>query len=211
MTIIANDPERLKGERKEIGGSQSDDWNNMLYDQAAQTLWLKYADAATVDQRAHALLHAMIGIGPKDELEGMMSTQLLAAHNASMECFRRAMIADQMLDARRENLNQASKLSRTFAILLEALNRHRGKGQQRMTIEHVHVHPGGQAVVGVVEPQGGGDRGRTEEQAHAKSITHAPESPLRSPNKARDRVPISSDGQRPVPNARRKVHRGPEG
>ena len=165
MTVIANDPERLKGERKEIGGSQSDDWNNMLYDQAAQTLWLKYADAAIVDQRAHALLHAMIGIGPKDELEGMMATQLLAAHNASMECSRRAMIADQTLDARRENLGQANKLSRTFEALLEALNRHRGKGQQKVTVEHVHVHPGGQAVVGLVEPQGGGDLYEPKDQA----------------------------------------------
>jgi hypothetical protein len=33
----------------------------------------------------------------------------------------------------------------------EALNRHRGKGQQKVTVEHVHVHAGGQAVVGMVE------------------------------------------------------------
>jgi hypothetical protein len=45
---------------------------------------------------------------------------------------------------------------RTYAMLLEALNRHRGKGQQKVTIEHVHVHEGGQAVVGVVETPGGG-------------------------------------------------------
>ena len=49
-----------------------------------------------------------------------------------------------------------NKLSRTYATLLEALNRHRGKGQQKVTVEHVHVHPGGQAVVGAVEPPGAG-------------------------------------------------------
>jgi hypothetical protein len=27
------------------------------------------------------------------------------------------------------------------------LNRHRGKGQQKVTVEHVHVHNGGQAYV----------------------------------------------------------------
>jgi hypothetical protein len=32
-------------------------------------------------------------------------------------------------------------------VLLDALNRHRGKGQQKVTVEHVHVAPGGQAVV----------------------------------------------------------------
>jgi hypothetical protein len=40
------------------------------------------------------------------------------------------------------------KLSRTYATLVEALNRHRGKGQQKVTVEHVHVHEGGQAIVG---------------------------------------------------------------
>jgi hypothetical protein len=29
-------------------------------------------------------------------------------------------------------------------VLLDALNRHRGKGQQKVTVEHVHVHSGGQ-------------------------------------------------------------------
>src|ERR1700730_4553758 len=60
----------------------------------------------------------------------MMAAQLLAAHNATRECYRRAMIAEQTLEGRRENLNQANKLSRTYATLIDALNRHRGKGQQ---------------------------------------------------------------------------------
>jgi hypothetical protein len=40
-------------------------------------------------------------------------------------------------------------------VLLDALNHHRGKGQQKITVEHVHIHSGGQAVVGVVAPRGG--------------------------------------------------------
>ena len=76
----------------------------------------------------------------------MIAAQLLATHNAAMECYRRAMIPEQTLEGRRENLNQANKLSRTYATLIDALNRHRGKGQQKVTVEHVHVHAGGQAV-----------------------------------------------------------------
>jgi hypothetical protein len=45
-------------------------------------------------------------------------------------------------------------------MLLDALNRHRGKGAQKITVEHVHVHSGGQAVVGIVETPGG--RGSAE-------------------------------------------------
>jgi hypothetical protein len=51
-------------------------------------------------------------------------------------------------------IGPANKLSRSFAILLDALNRHRGKGQQKVTVEHVHVHSGGQAVVGLVDTAG---------------------------------------------------------
>jgi len=42
------------------------------------------------------------------------------------------------------------RLSRTYARLLDALNRYRGKGQQKMIVEHVNVEAGGQAVVGNV-------------------------------------------------------------
>src|SRR5262249_31845445 len=59
-------------------------------------------------------------------------------------------VGEQTFEGRRENLAQANKLSRTYATLLEALNRHRGKGQQRVTVEHVHVHSGGQAVAEIV-------------------------------------------------------------
>jgi hypothetical protein len=86
----------------------------------------------------------------------MIAAQLLAVRNAAMECYRRAMIGGQTFEGRRENLNQANKLSRTYINLLEALNRHRGKGQQKVTVEHVHVHEGGQAVVGMVETPGVG-------------------------------------------------------
>jgi hypothetical protein len=84
----------------------------------------------------------------------MLAAQLLAAHNAAMECYRRAMIGEQTFEGRRESLSQANKLSRTYAVLLEALNRHRGKGQHKVTVEHVHVHSGGQAIVGAVNPGG---------------------------------------------------------
>lgn len=201
-TVVADDPEDRKGVLKTIGGSQSDHWNNLLANQAVQALWIKNSDAENRDKQLSATVAALIGIGPKDELEGMMAAQLIAAHNAAMECYRRAMIGEQTFEGRRENLAQANKLSRTYAALVEALNRHRGKGQQKVTVEHVHVHAGGQAVVGMVETPGGGDREKPEEQPHAKQITHAPEPTLPSPNTTRDAVPVTRDGERPLPDAR---------
>ena len=209
--IVAKDPAQEAGTLKMIGGSASDDWNNVLANQTLKTLWSAHSNDDFQERQRNATVAALIGIGPTDELEGMMAAQLLAAHNAAMECYRRAMIPEQSFEGRRENLNQASKLSRTYTTLLEALNRHRGKGQQKVTVEHVHVHSGGQAVVGVVETPGGGDHAKLEGQPHAKQIAHAPQPPLWSADKERDAVPVTGDAERSVPDARRKVSGRSEG
>ncbi|MCB1512628.1 MAG: hypothetical protein KDJ36_17170 [Hyphomicrobiaceae bacterium] len=188
-----------------IGGSQSDHWNNTLANQAISSLWMKNSSEDQISRQLGATLAALEGIGPKDEMEGMMAAQLIAAHNAAMECYRRAMIGEQTFEGRRESLNQANKLSRTWATLLDALNKHRGKGQQKVTVEHVHVHAGGQALVGTVERPGGGDRTKLEEQPHAKQIAHASEPALRGADASRDAVPIARDAERPLPDARGEV------
>jgi hypothetical protein len=138
-------------------------WNNAIINQAIRTLWTAHSDEKTLDGQRRATVSALVGMGPKDEIEGMLAAQFLAAHNASMECYRRGMLGEQTFEGRRENLNQANKLSRTYATLLKALNRHRGKGAQKVTVEHVHMHAGGQAVVGVVQTRG--DRAKSEDQA----------------------------------------------
>jgi hypothetical protein len=152
--VVADD---WKETLKRVGGSQSDDWNHVLGNQAIQSLWTNQSDNEGREKQFNAAIAGLIGIAPQDEIEGMIAAQLIAAHSATMECYRRAMIGEQTLEGRRDNLSQANKLSRTYAVLLDALNRHRGKGgQQKVTVEHVHVHAGGQAVVGVVEsPRGG--------------------------------------------------------
>jgi hypothetical protein len=176
-----------------IGGSKFDAWNGTLANQALASGW--YGDNPDAD-RTHkqhlALLSFLAGIEPKDELEGMLAAQLLASHNAAMECYRRAMIAEQTFEGRKENLAQANKLSRTYVTLLEALNRHRGKGQQKVTVEHVHVHEGGQAIVGNVE--GGGMRTKSENQPHA--LGYAPGQTLRGEITEREAMPVARDGER---------------
>ena len=97
-TVIADDPDDRQGRLKDICGSQSDHWNNILANQAFQALWLKHSDSDTRDKQLSATVAALIGIGPKDELEGMMAAQLVAAHNAAMECYRRASANNRSRD-----------------------------------------------------------------------------------------------------------------
>jgi hypothetical protein len=199
--LQAKDPSHQKGELKRIGGSSSDDWNNRIANDAINTLWVKNSDEETRHRQITAAIDGLIGINPRDELEGMMAAQLIASHSAAMECYRRAMIGEQTFQGRSENLNQANKLSRTFTTMLDALNRHRGKGQQKVTVEHVHVHSGGQAIVGAVA-QGGGIASKEEEQRHAKQLAYAPEPPLRSADAPWEPVSVTRDGERPLPDAR---------
>ncbi len=178
---------------KYIGGSSFDAWNNTIASQATGSIWHGHnPDADRSHERQVASLSLLAGISPNDEFEGMLAAQLLASHNAAMECYRRAMLPEQTFEGRRESLSQANKLSRTHATLLEALNRHRGKGQQKVTVEHVHVHEGGQAIVGNVE--GGGMRSKLEDQPHA--IAHPPGETLRSEDAEREAVPVARYGER---------------
>ncbi len=111
------------------------------------------------------------------------------------------MIGEQTFEGRKEALNQPNKLSRTYTMLLDALNRHRGKGQQKVTVEHVHVHQGGQAIVGAVEAGGGVSHGN-QRQPHAKAISHAPVAPLWRQDEEREPVPLAGHAERPLPDAR---------
>lgn len=59
--VIADDPADRRGALKAIVGSQSDKWNNVLANQAAQTLWLKNFNAEARDRQYAATVAGLIG------------------------------------------------------------------------------------------------------------------------------------------------------
>jgi hypothetical protein len=192
-------PEARRGTLKALGGSSDDDFNNVLANQVVQALWLANSDKDERGRQMQAAVSAMFGVQPRDELEGMLGAQMIATHSAALECFRRAMLKEQTFEGRRENLNQANRLVRSYAALLEALDKHRGKGQQVVRVEHVTVEAGGRAIVGAVS-QGGGDGRGTDERSRAKALGHAPEPALRGADAGRgEPVPVTGgEGQAPV-------------
>lgn len=141
--------------RHSIGGSHETAVRDQIVKEVCDSLWLKYASEDEKLQKAKATMFQLGAFDANCELEGMLAAQMVAAYNASMECFRRAMLPDQTFEGRNQNLNYASKMTRTYALLLDTLNKHRGKGQQKMTVEHVTVNNGGQAIVGSVESRKG--------------------------------------------------------
>jgi hypothetical protein len=137
---------------RQIGGSRSDRFNHALIEAMTRTGW--FPSGQSEEDRNRQLFVAVTGLRafrPTDEIEAMIAAQAMAAHHASMECSRRAMIPDQPFEAAQGFRKAAANASRTFVELLSALDRKRGKGgQQVVRVEHVHIHPGGQALVGNV-------------------------------------------------------------
>ena len=87
LKLSGHGPSLEQGTLKRIGGSASDDWNSTLANQTVQSLWTHHDSDKMRGQKFNGAVAALVGIGPKDELEGM-----IVAHNAAMECYRRAMI-----------------------------------------------------------------------------------------------------------------------
>ncbi len=110
------------------------------------------------EQELNAVLAAVDGIGPNNEAEAMLAVQMAGCHEAAMKMLARTNQAD--MDEAVQNYSSAAvKLMRTYTMQLEALAKLRRGGEQTVRVEHVHVHPGGQAIVGNVTRSGGEGEG----------------------------------------------------
>ena len=117
------------------------------------------ADALDDMTAVSATVAAVAGIKPRDPLEGMLAVQMVAVHNMAMEMASRALLPGQTTEGVDCNIGRVTRLMRTFAAQVEALQRYRSAGQQTVTVQHVHVADGGQAVIGSVSTGGGGADG----------------------------------------------------
>lgn len=150
---FAND----RGLMRHVCGSKLDAFNQCLL---ADVHYAQYLAKCGDDQKSKDIMLdyaaiAMRGFAPQDEVEDMMAAQAVGLHAAAMESMRRAMIKDQPHNLRMDMLNAANKLAGTYARIVEVLDKRRGKSGQKVTVEHVHVHQGGQAIVGNIEAGGG--------------------------------------------------------
>ena len=109
-------------------------------------------------------LDGVAALAPRDGMEVMLCSQLIALHSQGMEFMRRAMLGDQTTSGVDCNVNRVAKTLRTFATMAECLRTYRSGGQQKVTVEHVTVQAGGQAIVGTVNK--GADGSGLNETAH---------------------------------------------
>jgi len=114
-----------------------------LYD--ASRLCSRDVDVGTLN----FMLSVIKDIGPRDQLEAMLATQMAAVHVAAMKLARRPASEEDvpLQDSAERAFN---KLCQTFVMLMDALKRYRAGAEQKVTLQHVSVAEGGQAIVGNV-------------------------------------------------------------
>jgi hypothetical protein len=103
-----------------------------------------------LDERDLNFMLAVIkDIKPKDQVEAMLAAQMAATHMAILNFAPRLRQAEtiERLDSFTRVFNQ---LQRTYTAQMEALKRYRTGGEQKVTVQHVSVGEGGQAIVGNV-------------------------------------------------------------
>ncbi len=114
-------------------------------------------------------IDAADSIRANNSLEKMLAHQMAVAHESSSRLMDRALSYEASGRAMREGdsveacrlANSAARLMSVFQDGLLTLQRLRSGGNQTVTVQHVNVASGGQAVIGNV--QGGGSKhwGRT--------------------------------------------------
>jgi hypothetical protein len=154
---------------KAVGSTDSD----FLQGLANQLANAGSPGSAADEDGINFLLSVVKGVEPRDQIEAMLAAQMATVHNATMT-FARRLAHVETIPQQDSASNVLNKLARTFAAQVEALKRYRSSGEQKMTVQHVHVAEGGQAIVGNVSasPEGVGALKKSEDQPHA--LTYAP-------------------------------------
>jgi hypothetical protein len=128
----------------EAFGSRDPDFVFELLRQVANTT----ANSRFPDEQGIKFMMAIItGLKPRDQTEAMIGAQMAAVHSAMMTAANRLAHAETpaAMDSAERAVNQ---LGRTFAALVETLNRYRNGGNHNVVVQRMSIAEGGQAIVG---------------------------------------------------------------
>ncbi|WP_035918435.1 hypothetical protein [Legionella fairfieldensis] len=100
-----------------------------------------------IENAMHQSRKELQTLGVNDCLQEMIAAQIISIHRLQQISMSFASSTDEM-NHRQYFTNAAIKLANCFAQQANLLSRLQGYGGQKMIIERVDVHHGGQAVVG---------------------------------------------------------------
>ncbi len=142
-----------------VSGSANDDYSCLFIGESTAAL---SGSTHKADFIANAFSGAMLEMEPRDIIESQLCARLVILNSQANRFMSRATNSDdsRIIDL---NINRATKLMRLHNETIEALNRYRRKGEQKMIVQHVNVNSGGQAVVASEFTPGGGNAKKGKE------------------------------------------------
>ena len=203
--------ETKPGSSKDIGGGESENWNFRQMQLILSALpGASARDKKSAGEIGSAVVSGLMDVKPNDPIEGMLTSQMVVAHEAALDMYRRAWSQPpEYFDARCRYLQMADKAQRTLAMLTERLDRHRGAGQQQITVKHVTVNADNAIVGDVNQAPGGAPSAEIKGQPHA--LGHAIQPSLWGKDPPRDSVPVAGNAERTLLDARGAVTGRTEG
>jgi hypothetical protein len=145
----APSPEHLAEARKRVTGSTAKSIGDLLVTQmGAMQVW---GTDRTSEEKGIAAVDLLQESHPASVVEAFLSVQMFGVHEAALLFLHRATVSGQTFEGSDANVLRAVRLLRLFNEQVELLAKLKGKtSQQKVTVEHIHVHQGGQAIVGAV-------------------------------------------------------------
>ena len=195
-------------------GSSSFDFARSILGQLANSPGTTANDPDGIAEAINGGLSFIAKSEPNSELEAMLLLQAWMTHRALMMRYR-ALATVETTPQLEANGTLAVKLGKLFAQQMEVLAKVRTAGKQVIEVQHVHIYPGAQAVIGTVNSGGGvlENQGQPQSRDGILNLTHEPGAPVRSEEPSREamRQP-RGEGETEMPAARlRQRSRRPDG
>ena len=104
-------------------------------------------DIEATTQKINAILSTLDSLKPTDNIEHMLISQMLLTNDLIMRYATENASPSNFFES--DNINQKKffQTSKLFIQQLDALGKFRRGGEQKVTVQHVNVSNGGQAVV----------------------------------------------------------------
>jgi hypothetical protein len=151
----------LEGHRKRLRqafGTMSDEFVDVILGKLVEALRPGLYDKLE-EATLNAALAMIDSMRPQTELEALLAVEIVATGHCGLRFLRQSHchMTQSYIDVYG---NYAIKLLRLQNELIQTFERYRRGNKQTVEVRHVHIHSGGQGVVGIINPpdeSGGGE------------------------------------------------------
>jgi hypothetical protein len=146
--------------REAFGSTMSDELVEVLLGKLLEAL--RPASLQALEEpTVNAALAIIDSMHPQSELEALLAVQIIATGFSGLRMLRQSQhhMTEDFIDVYG---NYAIKLLRLQNDMIQTFDRYRRGNKQTVEVRHVHIHSGGQGVVGIINPPDDRDAGVRE-------------------------------------------------